>query len=56
MAAFSEKKKKKEYIAVFKGDLRGKEDVLVRLHSECLTGDIFGSKRCDCGDQLHKSL
>jgi 3,4-dihydroxy 2-butanone 4-phosphate synthase/GTP cyclohydrolase II len=56
MAAFSDEIEKKEYIAVFKGDLRGKEDVLVRLHSECLTGDIFGSKRCDCGDQLHKSL
>ena len=55
-AAFSDEIEKKEYIAVFKGDLRGKEDVLVRLHSECLTGDIFGSKRCDCGDQLHKSL
>ena len=56
MAAFSDEIEKKEYIAVFKGDLRGKEDVLVRLHSECLTGDVFGSKRCDCGDQLHKSL
>ena len=56
MAAFSDEIEKKEYIAVFKGDLRGKEDVLVRLHSECLTGDIFGSKRCDCGEQLQKSL
>ena len=56
MAAFSDEIEKKEYIAVFKGDLQGKEDVLVRLHSECLTGDVFGSKRCDCGDQLHKSL
>ena len=56
MAAFSDEIEKKEYIAVFKGDLQGKEDVLVRLHSECLTGDIFGSKRCDCGEQLQKSL
>mgnify|MGYP003551680661 FL=1 len=56
MAAFSDEIEKKEYIAVFKGDLRGKEDVLVRLHSECLTGDVFGSKRCDCGEQLQKSL
>ncbi len=56
MAAFSDEIEKKEYIAVFKGDLQGKEDVLVRLHSECLTGDVFGSKRCDCGEQLHKSL
>ena len=56
MAAFSDEIEKKEYIAVFKGDLQGKEDVLVRLHSECLTGDVFGSKRCDCGEQLQKSL
>ncbi len=56
MAAFSDEIEKKEYIAVFKGDLQGKEEVLVRLHSECLTGDIFGSKRCDCGEQLQKSL
>ena len=56
MAAFSDEIEKKEYIAVFKGDLQGKEEVLVRLHSECLTGDVFGSKRCDCGEQLQKSL
>ena len=56
MAAFSDEIEKKEYIAVFKGDLQGKEEVLVRLHSECLTGDVFGSKICDCGEQLQKSL
>lgn len=39
-------------IALVKGDLSGDEPVLVRVHSECLTGDIFGSKRCDCGEQL----
>jgi len=39
-------------MALVKGDLRGDEPVLVRVHSECLTGDIFGSKRCDCGEQL----
>jgi len=39
-------------IALVKGDITGDEPVLVRVHSECLTGDIFGSKRCDCGDQL----
>jgi GTP cyclohydrolase II len=38
------------------GDLSGGEDILVRLHSECLTGDIFGSLRCDCGEQLDRSL
>ena len=46
----------KEYVALLKGDVAGKEDVSVRLHSECLTGDVFGSKRCDCGEQLEKSL
>jgi len=39
-----------------KGKIEGKKDVLVRVHSECLTGDVFGSLRCDCGEQLTKSL
>ena len=43
-------------IAVVKGDVRGKKDVLVRVHSECLTGDALGSLRCDCGDQLALAL
>jgi 3,4-dihydroxy 2-butanone 4-phosphate synthase/GTP cyclohydrolase II len=43
-------------IAMVKGDIRPDEDVLVRVHSECLTGDVFNSKRCDCGDQLHKAM
>lgn len=46
----------KEHTAVIKGDIVDKEDVLVRLHSECLTGDVLGSKRCDCRAQLHESL
>lgn len=45
-----------EHVALVKGEVDGKENVLVRVHSECLTGDVFGSKRCDCGDQLHKAL
>ncbi len=45
-----------EHVALVKGKVEGKEDVLVRVHSECLTGDVFGSKRCDCGDQLHKAM
>ncbi len=44
-----------EHVAIVKGDVAG-EDVLVRVHSECLTGDVFGSARCDCGDQLHSAL
>jgi len=47
---------RKEHIAVIKGDVEGKEDVLVRVHSQCITGDIFGSNRCDCGEQLAAAL
>ena len=53
---YSDEIEKKEYIAVIKGDIGNKENVSVRLHSECLTGDVFGSKRCDCQDQLHRAL
>src|SRR6185503_18593063 len=45
-----------QHMALVLGDVRGSEDVLVRLHSECLTGDVFGSERCDCGDQLRQAL
>ena len=44
------------HLAVVKGDVKGKKDVLVRVHSECLTGDALGSLRCDCGDQLALAL
>ncbi len=44
------------HLALVCGDVRGKESVLVRVHSECLTGDVFGSERCDCGDQLHTAM
>ncbi|MCX8071854.1 MAG: GTP cyclohydrolase II [Candidatus Binatia bacterium] len=45
-----------EHIAVIKGRWKADEAVLVRVHSECLTGDVFGSQRCDCGDQLRRAL
>lgn len=45
-----------EHIAIIKGDITTEEPVLLRVHSSCATGDIFGSKRCDCGAQLHKAL
>jgi 3,4-dihydroxy 2-butanone 4-phosphate synthase/GTP cyclohydrolase II len=45
-----------EHVALVRGDIGDGEDVLVRVHSECLTGDIFGSLRCDCGPQLHAAL
>jgi 3,4-dihydroxy 2-butanone 4-phosphate synthase/GTP cyclohydrolase II len=44
------------HLAFVKGDVAGRKDVLVRVHSECLTGDVFGSQRCDCGSQLHRAL
>lgn len=45
-----------EHVALVRGNVRGGKDVLVRLHSECLTGDVFGSRRCDCGDQLEMAM
>ena len=44
------------HIALVKGDLKDGEDILCRVHSECLTGDVFGSARCDCGQQLHRAM
>ncbi|MDE3015166.1 MAG: 3,4-dihydroxy-2-butanone-4-phosphate synthase, partial [Gemmatimonadota bacterium] len=46
----------REHVALVKGDLDGVDDALVRMHSECLTGDVFGSRRCDCGEQLHAAM
>ncbi|MED3842482.1 bifunctional 3,4-dihydroxy-2-butanone-4-phosphate synthase/GTP cyclohydrolase II [Geobacillus stearothermophilus] len=46
----------KEHVALVKGDIIPDEPILVRVHSECLTGDVFGSYRCDCGPQLHAAL
>ena len=53
--SFLDKERNEEHLAIIKGDIE-KEDVLCRIHSECLTGDVFGSRRCDCGTQLHKAL
>lgn len=53
---FRQKSNGLEHVALIKGDLKGDDPVLVRVHSSCATGDIFGSLRCDCGDQLHKAL
>jgi 3,4-dihydroxy 2-butanone 4-phosphate synthase / GTP cyclohydrolase II len=54
--AFENDIDKLEHLALVKGDIRGDEPVLVRVHSECLTGDVFGSVRCDCADQLHAAM
>ena len=47
---------KREHLALVKGDITGKGNVLVRMHSECMTGDVFGSERCDCGEQLAAAM
>jgi len=53
---FKQKSNGLEHIALIKGTWTKEEDVLVRVHSSCMTGDTFGSLRCECGDQLHKSM
>jgi 3,4-dihydroxy 2-butanone 4-phosphate synthase/GTP cyclohydrolase II len=54
--AFREKLTGKHHVALVKGDVEGAENVIVRVHSECLTGDVFHSLRCDCGEQLEHAL
>ncbi len=53
---FRQKDNDLEHIAIIKGDITPPEPVLVRVHSSCMTGDIFGSMRCECGEQLHEAL
>ena len=53
---FRQKDNGLEHIALIKGDVTGEEPVLVRVHSSCATGDIFGSLRCECGEQLHRAM
>ncbi len=47
---------RQSHIALVKGEIKPEDEVMVRVHSECLTGDVFGSMRCDCGDQLHNAM
>lgn len=54
--AYREKLTGREHLAIIKGEIEDREDVLVRVHSQCLTGDVFGSLRCDCQDQLQRGL
>ena len=56
LVPFRQKSNGAEHMAIIKGEWKPGEAVLVRVHSSCATGDILGSKRCDCGEQLHKSL
>src|SRR6267154_1083417 len=45
-----------EFVVLYKGEMRPDVATLVRIHSQCLTGDVFGSKKCDCGEQLHRTM
>lgn len=56
LKAFTQKNTGEQHLALFKGEWNEDEPVLVRVHSSCMTGDIFGSCRCDCGPQLHKAM
>jgi 3,4-dihydroxy 2-butanone 4-phosphate synthase/GTP cyclohydrolase II len=56
VVAYANDVDRREHVALVKGDVKDQEDVLVRMHSECLTGDVFHSQRCDCGEQLVASL
>lgn len=56
MAAYKQTTNDMDHLAIFKGEWEKDEPVLVRVHSSCMTGDIFGSCRCDCGPQLHKAM
>jgi 3,4-dihydroxy 2-butanone 4-phosphate synthase/GTP cyclohydrolase II len=56
LVAFTQRSTNAQHLALVKGDISGDEPVLVRVHSSCVTGDIFGSCRCDCGPQLHRAM
>ncbi len=53
---YASKLDQQHHVALVSGDVAGRQNVLVRVHSECLTGDVFGSYRCDCGPQLHQAM
>lgn len=56
LVPFRQKSNRLEHVALIKGEWEPDEPILVRVHSSCVTGDIFGSERCDCGEQLHKAM
>ena len=56
IAGYRSLNSEEEYVALFKGQMSRDIPTLVRIHSQCLTGDVFGSSKCDCGDQLHATL
>ncbi len=56
IAGYRSKTSNEEFVALYKGKMEGDTPTLVRIHSQCLTGDVFGSIKCDCGPQLHKAM
>jgi len=56
LCVYANNRDEKEHLAIVMGDIEQEKDVLVRIHSECFTGDVLGSRRCDCGDQLHSAM
>lgn len=56
ICSFKDENSSHEHAVIFKGEIEHQEAILVRVHSECLTGDVFTSRKCDCYEQLHKSL
>ena len=56
IAGYRSKTSSEEFVALFKGELRPDTPALVRIHSQCLTGDVFASEKCDCGQQLHATM
>jgi 3,4-dihydroxy 2-butanone 4-phosphate synthase/GTP cyclohydrolase II len=56
LCLYTNNRDEKEHLALVNGDVYGQENVLVRIHSECFTGDVLGSRRCDCGEQLEHSM
>ena len=56
IAGYRSRTSEEEFVVLYKGELRPNVPALVRIHSQCLTGDVFGSAKCDCGPQLHRTL
>jgi 3,4-dihydroxy 2-butanone 4-phosphate synthase/GTP cyclohydrolase II len=56
IAAYRSKTSEEEFVALYKGEMNPDEPTLARIHSQCLTGDVFGSTKCDCGRQLHSAM
>lgn len=56
IAAFNNNHDFKDHVALVYGDIENQEEVLTRIHSECVTGDVFASLKCDCGEQLHRAM